>query len=189
MIRTAHQRLVRLFLLYHRQLLALVGIGLLAGCGFEPVYMPTASGKPGPAERELATIRVDLIPDRPGQELREALQERLHSDSGEGPHQYNLSASFSIAGEGIGILPDTTATRVRLIASANYVLRTADAAQKEVTQGSARAMDGFNVLDQQYFAADLSNERVDRRLAEAIADAITMQLAIFFRHQAAIAAR
>ena len=65
-----------------RRLLALGGAGLLAGCGFQPVYMPTATGKSGPAERDLAAIHVNLIPDRPGQELRQALQARLGSDSG-----------------------------------------------------------------------------------------------------------
>ena len=39
--------------------------------------MPTASGKAGVAQRELAAIQVDLIPDRPGQLLRQALQDRL----------------------------------------------------------------------------------------------------------------
>lgn len=170
-----------------RRLLPLAGVGLLAGCGFQPVYMPAASGKPGPAERELAAIRVNLIGDRPGQELRQALQERLGSDSGAGPHRYDLAVNFSIAGEGIGILPDTTATRVRLRGTANWTLTAADTAHTRITSGSARAIDGFNILDQQYFAADLSNERVARRLAETLADSITMQLAVFFRHRAAVA--
>ena len=34
-------------------------------------------------------------------------------------------------------------------------------------------MDGFNIIDEQYFAADLENEAVQRRLAEALADQIT----------------
>ncbi|MDQ2801372.1 MAG: hypothetical protein M3Y41_01300, partial [Pseudomonadota bacterium] len=47
----------------------------LAGCGFQPVYMPTASGSAGPARRELAAVNVQIIPDRPGQLLRQALQQ------------------------------------------------------------------------------------------------------------------
>ena len=47
----------------------------LSGCGFQPVYMPTASGKAGVAQRELAAVHVDLIPYRPGQLLRQALQD------------------------------------------------------------------------------------------------------------------
>jgi LPS-assembly lipoprotein len=172
-----------------RGVLVLGAAVMLTGCGFQPVYMPTATGAPGPAERNLAAIRVDLIPDRPGQELRQALQQRLGSDSGLARHRYDLSVSYGISGEGIGILPDTTASRIRLIANATYQLRTADAAQTVVTSGSANAIDGFNVIDQQYFQADLSNARVDRRLADTVANAIAMQLAVFFRHRAAVAAR
>ena len=39
-----------------------------------------------------------------------------------------------------------------------------------------------NIFDTQYFAADLETEAVQRRLAEALADQITIQLAIFFRN-------
>ena len=60
-----------------RRLLVLAAGASLSGCGFQPVYMPTASGKAGVAQRELAAIQVDLIPDRPGQVLRQALQDRL----------------------------------------------------------------------------------------------------------------
>ena len=41
-------------------------------------------------------------------------------------------------------------------------------------------MDGINIFDTQYFAADLENEAVQRRLADALADQITLQLAAFF---------
>jgi hypothetical protein len=50
--------------------------------------------------------------------------------------------------------------------------------------GTARSVDAFNVLDQQYFAADLSNEMVQKRIAEAVADQITLQLVAYFNRQA-----
>ncbi|HUN44498.1 MAG TPA: LPS assembly lipoprotein LptE [Acetobacteraceae bacterium] len=170
----------------HRWAMALGSAALVAGCGFQPVYMPTASGKPGPAERNLAAIHVNLIPDRPGQELRQDLQERFGSDSG-GSSRYNLAVSFSVSGEGIGILPDTIATRIRLIANATWTLTTPDGAH--ITNGAARALDAFNVLDQQYFAADMDNDALQQRLASVIADQITMQLAAYFRRQDAVALR
>lgn len=170
-----------------RRLLTLTGAGALASCGFEPVYMPTASGKAGPAQRELAAINVPVIPDRPGQLLRQDLQERLASDSGATPQRYDLAVNFSISGEGIAINPDNIATRLRMIGTAQYTLRARDPALTVITSGSARAMDAFNVLDQQYFAADLENEQVQRRLASALADQIAMQLAVFFRRRAAVA--
>jgi LPS-assembly lipoprotein len=173
--------------LSRRRLLALGGAGALAGCGFQPVYMPTATDRPGPAQRELAAINVKLIPDRPGQLLRQDLQDRLASDSGTTPLRYDLAVSFAISGEGIGILPDTAATRVRLIGTARWTLTARDASLTKVTDGSARVMDGFNTLDQQVFASDLDNEQVQKRMASTLADEITMQLAVFFRRRAAIA--
>jgi LPS-assembly lipoprotein len=173
--------------LSRRKLLTLAGAGALAGCGFEPVYMPTASGRAGPAPRELAAINVSLIPDRPGQLLRQDLQERLASDSGAAALRYDLAVSFSISGEGIGILADTSATRIRLIANARWILKARDATQTQVTSGSARAMDGFNILDQQLFAADIDTEQVQRRLASTVADQIALQLAVFFRRRATVA--
>ncbi|MBN8899053.1 MAG: hypothetical protein J0H35_12855, partial [Rhodospirillales bacterium] len=92
----------------------------LAGCGFQPVYMPTASGKPGPAARELSAINVGIIPDRSGQLLRQALQARLADDGGT-PQHYDLAVSFGIVSDVIGIQANNLATRVRLIGSANYI--------------------------------------------------------------------
>src|SRR3984885_2769697 len=84
-----------------RLMLALTASATLSGCGFQPVYMPTASGKAGVAQRELAAIQVDQIPDRPGQLLRQALQDRLEGAGVEVARHYDLSVSFGIGGEGI----------------------------------------------------------------------------------------
>lgn len=162
--------------------LALTG-SALAGCGFQPVYMPTTSGKPGVAERELAAIDVAIIPDRPGQLLRQALQEHFSSDGGQ-PHRYGLGVSFWIAGEAVGIQTDNTATRIRLTGIANWTLTSLDPSRTKLTSGSARSLDGYNMFDQQYFAATMENEQVQKRIAEALADQVTLQLATWFRKRA-----
>ena len=168
-----------------RQMLRLSASVSLSGCGFQPVYMPTASGRAGPAARDLAAIEVNLIPDRPGQLLRQALQARFEGAGGPGPRRYDLSVAFSVAGEGIAVQPDTIATRIREIGTANWTLLAQDPARTKLSSGSARAVDAINIIDTQYFAADLENEVVQRRLAEALADQITLQLAVFFRKRAA----
>lgn len=170
----------------HRRTVFLALSGLLAGCSFKPVYMTTAAGRPGPAERNLAAIRIGPVPDRPGQELRQALEKRLGITNGFSSYRYDLTVSYDITGEDIGILSDTTSTRIRLIAKASYLLETVDIRPRTIAKGSAQAADGFNVIDQQYFAASLSNDQADRYLANAIADSIAMQLAAFFNHRAAM---
>jgi LPS-assembly lipoprotein len=167
-----------------RGLLALGTCATVAGCGFRPVYMPTASGKAGPAQRELAAVTVDLIPDRPGQLLRQALQERLAGGASGMEHRYNLAVNFWIAGEALGIQQDTVATYIRLIGRASWRLIAQDPARTTLTTGNSRVFDDFNILDQQYFASDLENEAGQRRIAETTADQIALQLAVFFRKRA-----
>lgn len=168
-----------------RSLLGLASALALPGCGFRPVYMRTASGHPGIAQRELAAVNVDILPDRPGQLLRQALQQRLDRASAGVARKYDLGVSYSIGGEGIGIQGDNSVTRIRLIARGAWTLRTQDPARTTLSTGSSRAIDGLNILDQQYFAADLEQEAVQRRLADQIADQIVIQLAAYFRKQAA----
>ena len=160
--------------------LVLLGAGLgLAGCGFHPVY---GSGG-GIARQELGMIYVPVLPDRPGQLLRQALQQRLEGD-GSQAKQFTLSVAYGISSDSISIQQDTSTTRVRSIGNATWTLKRLDPGQTLVTSGSARALDGLNVLDQQYFAADLESEAAQRRLADAIANQITLQLASYFHSHA-----
>ncbi len=168
-----------------RELLTLATGATLSGCGFQPVYMPTESGKAGVAQRELAAIHVALIPDRPGQLLRQALQDRLEMGTSGVARRYDLSVAFAISAEGLAIQPDNTASRLRETGSARWTLVAQDPARTKLSNGYAKAIDGLNIFDTQYFAADLENEALQRRLAEALADQITIQLAAFFRKRAA----
>jgi LPS-assembly lipoprotein len=154
-------------MLRRRRFLALAAGAPLAGCGFQPVYMRTASGNPGVAQRELAAIYVNSIGDRPGQLLRQSLQARLE--------------------RGLAIQTDNTSTYTRLVARASWYLNAQDAAHTALTHGNARAADNFNILDEQYFAADQENDFASARLADQVADQITLQLAAYFRQRAALA--
>jgi LPS-assembly lipoprotein len=167
-----------------RQWLALSAGASLSACGFHPVYMPTASGQAGVAERELAAIRVDLLPDRPGQVLRQALQQRFEGAGDSVARRYDLSVGFGVSGEGIAVMPDSIATRLRLVGTASWTLTAEDPGRTKLTSGYARVVDGYNLFNAQYFTADLENEALTKRVAEALADQITIQLATYFRKQA-----
>ena len=171
--------------LQRRHLLALGCGAALSGCGFQPLYMPTASGGGGAAQRELAAVQVALIPDRPGQLLRQALQDRLEMGASGSVRRYDLTVGYWIAGEGIAVQSDNIATRIRAIGNADWTLVAQDAGRTRLTGGFARAIDALNVIDEQYFGADLENETLQRRLAQALAEQITTQLAIYFRKRAA----
>lgn len=168
-----------------RVLLAGGTAGLLAGCGFHPLYAPADSGAPGPAEAELAAIFVPVIPDHSGQLLRQALQQRLEGSGLGTAKRYELAVSFGLAADSIAIRPDSTASRVRLIGNAPWRLTTVGFTPEPLTSGQAHAVDGYNIIGQQYFAAELENETITRRVAEALADQIVTRLAVFFRQRAA----
>ncbi len=163
-----------------------LAVGLLAGCGFRPLYMPEgASGSI--AANELAAVYVPVMAERSGQLMRQALQQRIEGSGTGIAKKYELVAPPAISGEGIAIQRDNSTTRVRLNGSANWTLRQLDVARTVLATGAARAVDGFNVLNQQYFAADLENEAAQKRLVESMADQVTTQVAIFLRRRAVAA--
>ena len=149
----------------------------LGACGFRPLYAPVGRAAKG-AQADLAQVQVALIPERYGQLLRQALQQRL--DRGEGLRKrYELSVSYSLSVDAVSYQVDASVTRLRLTGTGNWTLKALDTGG-QVSSGSARALDGLDILDQQYFAADIANETTQRRVAENVANQITLQIASFF---------
>jgi LPS-assembly lipoprotein len=158
--------------------------GGLAGCGFRPVYMANGND-PGPAVG-LAEIEVKPIYERPGQILRQALLGRLGIEPGT-PRKFDLVVKFWITGEAQGILNFTQPTRIRFVANATWRLLSRDVTPVELANGADNLVDGLDFFDAQYFALDMGAEAVQRRLAEAMAERITLRLAAWFhQHPTAI---
>jgi LPS-assembly lipoprotein len=158
--------------------LALMGaaVATLSGCGFHPLYAPSAQIPAG-----LAEIYVDIVPNRNGQLFRQALQERLQG-SEEAPQQhYVLSVSYNLSVQGIGIEADNASTRNRFVATANWTLKKPGILGQKITSGLARTVDGNDVIVAQFFYSDLNSEAVDRRIGEALADKVVQALAEYFR--------
>jgi LPS-assembly lipoprotein len=161
--------------------LALALAMLLGGCGFHPVYAPQDGGQAGPALTGLSETSVALIPERSGQILRQALQDRLERGGANGTRLFELVVvSYGVSSEQIGYQQDSNPTRVRLTARASWSLVTLDAQRRTLTSGSARSSDGYNSLDLQYFFGDHASDAAQRRMAEAVADQMMLQLATYF---------
>ena len=167
-----------------RGFLPILATPVLAACGFRPVYGPGASGPDSPAATALAKISVGLIPERTGQVLRLALQERFERAGIAAAHEYDLSVNFAVIDDTLAIQQDTTATWIRVTGTANYRLVSQDPSRATLTSGVARSVDGYNLFDQQFFAQDLENDAVNKRVALAVADQIALQLASYFAKQA-----
>ena len=85
------------------------------------------------------------------------------------------------------MLDFTQPTRIRLTADANWTLLSHGPGQTKLVDGSDHLVDGFDIFDSQYFAVDLDNEKIQRRMAEAMAERITLRLAMWFhQHPSAI---
>jgi LPS-assembly lipoprotein len=147
----------------------------LAGCGFRPLY-----GDNSDVAAQLAGIDVGLIPNRTGQVLREELQRRmLGADAG--PVQYDLSVKLTLRTDIAGIIAtNSVASRERLSATGSWTLRNVGD-QKVVANGTANAADAENILNQQYFVADMETDAVNQRLMELLADQITAEVAARLR--------
>ncbi len=154
----------------------------LAACGFRPLYAPS-----GANNASLAGIYVDVIANRNGQLLRQALQARLEGTSSDAPKAYILSVALNQSADALAYAQDNSTSRERDTATATWSLRrVADAPFTKVTFGTARAVDGHDVLDAQFFYGDLQSDSATHRLADAVADQIAQALAAYFRtHPAA----
>ncbi|HEX3349483.1 MAG TPA: hypothetical protein VHS58_15410 [Acetobacteraceae bacterium] len=115
--------------------------------------------------------------------LRLALQQRFDRFGLAEPHKYDLRVSLAISSEAIAIQPDNSSTFTRLVGSADWSLLAQTPQRATLASGAARDVDGYNIIVQQYFASDLENEVVQRRIADALADKIAEQLAAYFSKQ------
>ncbi len=146
------------------------------GCGFHPLY----STGPKSVDAQLPDIFVANIPGRPGQQLRQSLQQRLAGSSDASPQGYTLQVSYALNSEAVGIHGDNTSARTRIVARANWVLSSVAPSPVMLASGSTRAVDGFNNVETQYFAATLAAETTYGRIADNLADSITTQVATWF---------
>ncbi len=162
-----------------RSLLLGAALGL-SGCGFHPVYGPGADGSHA-VLTAFAETGVSTIPERQGQLLRQALQDRLERGGVSGTRLYELLVvSFSIPTDQIGIQQDSNPTRVRMTGKATWSLLSVDSQRRTLTHGVAVSTDGYDNLDLQFFAGEEANAAAQRRLAVAVADVLVGQLARYF---------
>lgn len=151
---------------------------VVPSCGFRPLYddRPLAGGLS--TGQALAATRVATIPDRQGQILRNALVQRLGNGPGT-PARHELRVALAIRREFLGVRRDETASRQRVNATADFTLRPLPTGEP-LFAGRAHAVDAFNIVRNEFFAAQLSGEAAEARVAERLAEDIVAQLAAYF---------
>lgn len=163
-----------------RKFLLISGSGLLAGCGFQPLYRARSSPSSVPAQ--FALIEVDQIDGRAGHHLRNYLIDSLSGRGGQYKKQYHLKVVTSDQKDGLAIRADEAVTRFnyRLVSSVELSRKTD---QQIVFRSTLRATSAYNVVDSEF--ATLSAERdAQERAARDMSTEIITRLAIYFQREA-----
>jgi LPS-assembly lipoprotein len=156
--------------------------GLLAGCGFEPIY---ATDEPAAAMR--GRIAVDPIDGAAGFALQERLTDRLGAP---GPAAHRLVVDLDLRQQGAAITQDNITTRFQVIGSASFDLFAPGGAAPVLSE-SVGAQTGFSAPAGDVasaFASRAAGIDANLRLARDLADRIVMRLALTADRWAADAA-
>ncbi len=155
-----------------------VAAGLLAvalvACGFQPIY--TQQDDRSNAAVELQKVQINLIQDRMGQKLHNALLDRLNPRGRPGNPEYFLNVTLRTSKVSLGIQRDDTSTRAKLTIIATYSLN--DKNNERLFKSISRSVSGYNIVDSDYATQSAEFDAIDRSL-RVISEDIRTRLAVF----------
>jgi LPS-assembly lipoprotein len=157
-----------------------VSLAPLTGCGWTPLYADRAAG---PADAELAAIKVAPIPERIGQLLALGLRQWLNPTGAPVPSRYLLRTLLQTTRLDLGILPLGLGTRARFDVVATFTL-TDIATGAALFTASSHASESFDILAN-YYANVVAEEDARERAIEEIRRDIVTQLTVFLQRRAA----
>ncbi len=155
--------------------LAVVGL-LLSACGFEPLLgqFPHSRG-----QANLTEIRVETIPDRSGQLLRNRLVDAFGSKT---PSRYTLNVQLREPRQILAVRRDDVISRSGYTATATFSL--AEVGGKAIFGGTASYTTDYEIANSEY-ATLASRDDARERTLELVSADIRAQIAVFFRNRAA----
>jgi LPS-assembly lipoprotein len=157
----------------------LLGIPLLASCGFQPLY---AEHGDVAAADQLAAVRIEPLPDRSGQVLYNALLDGLNPLGRPASPEYLLRIRLDETSERLALRTDETETRVNVTITASFQLFPIEG-KEPVFQGVSRTTTAYNVLTSPYATLTSSEDALSRAQGD-LAREIRQRLAIFLTRQA-----
>lgn len=162
-------------------LLAVLG---LSGCGFRPLYGERAE-QISPTATELAQVRVGAIEDRIGQQLRNALVQRINPRGETGAARFALDVRLSETTSGVTSDRTGGAALGNKTVNATFTLTELAADQpKTVFRGLARSITSYRYFGPRYGTVATERDAEERAVVE-VADNIRNQLSAYFASQAA----
>jgi len=148
-----------------RTALSLLGLSVLAGCGFKPLY---ASG----GGDLIGRIALGDVDGRSNYYLREALRRRL-GDGGSDP-LYRLEVATKIERESLVLRKDDASTRYSYRASANVTVTRLDTSETVLTD-EVRVISSYDATSSLY-ASRVSQRAVERQVADTLGERIASRV-------------
>lgn len=157
---------------------ASVLLGVLGGCGYRPLY---ASGARGSVADDLAAIKIGLIPNRTGQQLRNILLDRMNPAGEPGQPRYKLEIAILPSKQELGVRRDDTSSRANFILDGKY--RLLDASNGRILfEANSRRVASYNISDDD-FSTISAAAAARRRVAVELADEIIIRVSIYLNRR------
>ena len=149
---------------------------IFTSCGYEPIYSKNAN-----RNKELLSISVQNIKNRPGQILRNTLLNKLNPERERVIIKYRLIVEISESKSSLAYRKDMSATRTDLNVTANYLLK--DIKNGEILlKQEAKSISSFDVVESVY-ATLIAEKDVREKNLKVISNDIYTNLVIFFKNK------
>ena len=149
---------------------------IFTSCGYEPIYSKNAN-----TNKELLSISVQNIKNRPGQILRNTLLNQLNPERERVITKYRLIVEISESKTSLAYRRDMSATRTDLKVTANYLLK--DIKNGEILlKQEAKSIASFDVVESVY-ATLIAEKDVREKNLKVISNDIYTNLVIFFKNK------
>lgn len=127
---------------------------------------------------QLATVRIEPLKDRAGQELHNFLRDELNPNGQPVKPDYRLQVELSQRIEKLAFQKDETATRANIILNSDFILRAADD-DRVLYAGRVSSINSYNILDDQY-PTDVAKADALRRGLRELSQSIKLRLGVYF---------
>ncbi len=162
-------------MLSFKNLVGFLFLGLLAGCGFQPLYGQQTRN--ADVQNKLAATYIMPIEGRTGQIIRNELLDRLNPKGVPARASYRLKVDIKESAKSLAIDPDNSTNRNNLTLKAEYRFLSADG-KREIFKGATQSISSYNIVTSDF--ANLSAQKNARkRSALVLAEKIHRQLSVF----------
>ena len=149
---------------------------IFTSCGYEPIYSKNAN-----TNKELLSISVQNIKNRPGQILRNTLLNQLNPKRERVITKYRLIVEISESKSSLAYRKDMSATRTDLNVTAKYLLKDIKNG-KILLKQEAKSISSFDVVESVY-ATLIAEKDVREKNLKVISNDIYTNLVIFFKNK------